>query len=175
MSILDDVLLENRKFTEDFQGEKLHHHAQKEIVILTCMDCRLIDFFEPALGLERVDAKIIKNAGNTIVGEDAIRSIAVALYMLGAKEVMVVGHTECGMAGVDIEKLEKNMLDAGISKDAISHFDLEKWCGGFSDERENVLKTCEAIKNHPLIPDVPVHGLLLDIESGELEVLLDGY
>jgi carbonic anhydrase len=33
----------------------------------------------------------------------------------------------------------------------------------------------EKIKNHPLIPDVPVHGLIIDIVTGELKVLVDGY
>ena len=64
----------------------------------------MIDFFEPALGLKRGDAKIVRNAGNSIVGEDAIRSIGAALYNLGAEEVLVVGHTECGMAGADADR-----------------------------------------------------------------------
>ena len=46
---------------------------------------------------------------------------------------------------------------------------------GFDDEEENVKNVVEKIKNHPLIPDVPVHGLIIDIVSGELKVLVDGY
>ena len=79
MTILDGILEDNKKFVENFEGEEMSHHAQKKLAILTCMDCRLIDFFEPALGLERGDAKIVRNAGNSIVGEDAIRSIGAAL------------------------------------------------------------------------------------------------
>ena len=75
MTILENVLEDNKKFVENFEGEEMSHHAQKKLAILTCMDCRLIDFFEPALVLERGDAKIVRNAGNSIVGEDAIRSI----------------------------------------------------------------------------------------------------
>ena len=93
MTILENVLEDNKKFVENFEGEEMSHHAQKKLAILTCMDCRLIDFFEPALGLERGDAKIVRNAGNSIVGEDAIRSIGAALYNLGCEEVLVVGHT----------------------------------------------------------------------------------
>ena len=41
---------------------------------------------------------------------------------------------------------------------------------------EDVIKNVvEKIKNHPLIPDVPVHGLIIDIVTGELNVLVDGY
>ena len=115
MTILDGILEDNKKFVENFEGEEMSHHAQKKLAILTCMDCRLIDFFEPALGLKRGDAKIVRNAGNSIVGEDAIRSIGAALYNLGAEEVLVVGHTECGMAGADAEALKK-ALEAKVNE-----------------------------------------------------------
>ena len=90
MTVLDDVLKDNREFVENFQGIEMSHHAAKNLVILTCMDCRLIEFLEPALGLDRGDAKIVRNAGNSISGEDAIRSIGAALYNLDANEVLVI-------------------------------------------------------------------------------------
>ena len=162
MTILDGILEDNKKFVENFEGEEMSHHAQKKLAILTCMDCRLIDFFEPALGLKRGDAKIVRNAGNSIVGEDAIRSIGAALYNLGAEEVLVVGHTECGMAGADADALKEKMLARGM-------------IGGFESEEANVLDVVDKIKNHPLIPDVPVHGLIIDIVTGELKVLKEDY
>ena len=120
MTILENVLEDNKKFVENFEGEEMSHHAQKKLAILTCMDCRLIDFFEPALGLERGDAKIVRNAGNSIVGEDAIRSIGAALYNLGCEEVLVVGHTECGMAGADADALKEKMLARGMKVEVMT-------------------------------------------------------
>ena len=163
MTILDGILEDNKKFVENFEGEEMSHHAQKKLAILTCMDCRLIDFFEPALGLKRGDAKIVRNAGNSIVGEDAIRSIGAALYNLGAEEVLVVGHTECGMAGADADALKEKMLARGIKEEDIAKYEA------------NVLDVVDKIKNHPLIPDVPVHGLIIDIVTGELKVLKEDY
>ncbi|MCI7292004.1 beta-carbonic anhydrase 1 [Methanobrevibacter woesei] len=172
--MLDEILENNKKFVEEFEGEKLSHHPQKKLAILTCMDCRLTGFLEPALGIGRGDAKIIKNAGNNIVDEDAIRSIAAAIFNLGAEEVMVIGHTDCGMAGSDAKKLEKTMLERGIPQEEIDKYDLKSWIGGFKDEKENVLDNVDKIKNHPLIPnDVPIHGLMIDIVSGELEIVSD--
>ena len=139
------------------------------------MSKTLKEFFEPALGLERGDAKIVRNAGNSIVGEDAIRSIGAALYNLGAEEVLVVGHTECGMAGADADALKEKMIARGIKEEDIAKYDLAEWIGGFADEEENVLNVVEKIKNHPLIPDVPVHGLIIDIVTGELKVLKEDY
>lgn len=172
--MLDEILAHNKEFVEDYEGEELSHHPQKKLAILTCMDCRLTGFLEPALGIGRGDAKIIKNAGNTIVGEDAIRSIAAAIFSLGAEEVIVVGHTECGMAGSDPKVLRQKMIDGGIEEAEIDKVDLKAWSGVFDDEEENVIETVETIRNHPLIPEnVPIHGVMLDIVSGEVEVVVD--
>ena len=175
MTVLGDVLKDNREFVENFQGIEMSHHAAKNLVILSCMDCRLIEFLEPALGLDRGDAKIVRNAGNSISGEDAIRSIGAALYNLDANEVLVVGHTDCGMASADADELKEKMIARGIKEEDIAKYDLAEWIGGFDDEEENVKNVVEKIKNHPLIPDVPVHGLIIDIVTGELKVLVDGY
>ena len=148
MTILDGILEDNKKFVENFEGEEMSHHAQKKLAI---------------------------NAGNSIVGEDAIRSIGAALYNLGAEEVLVVGHTECGMAGADADALKEKMLARGIKEEDIAKYDLAEWIGGFNDEEENVLNVVDKIKNHPLIPDVPVHGLIIDIVTGELKVLKEDY
>ena len=175
MTVLDDVLKDNREFVENFQGIEMSHHAAKNLVILSCMDCRLIEFLEPALGLDRGDAKIVRNAGNSIVGEDAIRSIGAALYNLDANEVLVVGHTDCGMASADADELKEKMIARGIKEEDIAKYDLAEWIGGFDDEEENVRNVVEKIKTHPLIPEVPVHGAIIDIVTGELKVLVYGY
>ena len=88
---------------------------------------------------------------------------------------MVVGHTECGMAGADADALKEKMLARGIKEEDIAKYDLAEWIGGFADGEENVLNVVDKIKNHPLIPDVPVHGLIIDIVSGELKVLKEDY
>ena len=104
--MLDEVMKNNANFVEEFEPKKMSHMPQKKLAIVTCMDTRLTGFLEPAMGIGRGDAKIIKNAGNAAVDRDVIRSVAAAIYALGAEEVMVVGHYDCGMANVDPEKLE---------------------------------------------------------------------
>ncbi|MGZ7134467.1 MAG: carbonic anhydrase, partial [Methanobacterium sp.] len=96
--MLDEVLKANEDFVREFEPKKMSHMPQKKLAIVTCMDTRLTGFLEPAMGIERGDAKIIKNAGNTVVDRDVIRSVAASIFALGAEEVMVVGHYECGMA-----------------------------------------------------------------------------
>lgn len=173
--MIDEVLKANEKFVEEHEPVCLGHLPQKKLAILTCMDTRLTCFLPEALGIGRGDVKLIRNAGNTIVGEDAIRSIAAAIYSLGCEEVMVIGHTDCGMANADPDKIRNNMIARGIPEEEIDKVDLIEWIGAISGEESNVLETVEQIKNHPLITDeVPIHGLIIDLETGKLDVLVDG-
>lgn len=174
--MLEEILEANKEFVDNFEPVSLGHLQEKKVAILTCMDCRLTGFLPNALGIGRGDAKIIRNAGNTIVGEDAIRSIAAAIYSLGCEEVLVVGHTECGMAHANPDAVKSKMIEMGIDEADIEAVgDLATWIGAIPGEEQNVLETVETIKNHPLISsEIPIHGLIMDITTGEVEVLIDG-
>ena len=173
--MLDEVLKANEEFVKDFEPKKMSHMPQKKLAIVTCMDTRLTGFLEPAIGIERGDAKIIKNAGNTAVDRDVIRSVAAAIHALGVEEVMVIGHYDCGMANVDPEKLEANMKTRGVDEKALSEVNLKDWIGAIDGEEENVMVVVEKIKESPFIPDdVPIHGLIIDLYDGKLKVLVEG-
>ncbi len=173
--MLDEVLKANEKFVDEFEPKKMSHMPQKRLAIVTCMDTRLTNFLEPAMGIERGDAKIIKNAGNAAVDRDVIRSVAAAIYALGAQEVMVVGHYECGMANVNPEALEATMKERGVDEETLSEVDLKEWIGAIDNEEENVAVVVEKIKESPFIPDdVPIHGLIIDLYDGKLKVLSQG-
>ena len=186
MSVLEEILKTNENFCKnppvDYSGED-HHESKlpkKHLAIVTCMDTRLVDFLEPALGLKRGDAKIIKTAGNVIVDvfDSTIRSLLVCIYELGVKEIAIIGHYECGMAKTTSESLTKAMLEHGISHDAIKMIskDLKEWADGFQKPEENVAKVVEDIKNNPLIPkDIAVHGLMFHPRDGKLDLIVDGY
>jgi len=175
--LLDEVLESNKEFVKEFDEVKLSHLPQKKLAIVTCMDTRLIDgFLEKAMGISRGDAKIVKNAGNNVLDRDVIRSVAAAIFALGAEEVMLVGHHDCGMAGANPEKLKAAMLEKGISPDEISKVDLAEWIGAIETEESNVINGVEKMKNSPLIPnDIPIHGLIINPNSGKIDVLVNGY
>lgn len=110
-----------------------------------------------------------------------MRSIIVAIYELNAYEICVVGHHDCGMAHIDPERTIQKMLDRGIPKQTISTLtgagiQLDHWLSGFGSVSESVRQSVEVIRNHPLIPkDIPVHGLVIDPETGDLEIIENGY
>lgn len=175
--LLNEVLESNKEFVEEFDGVKMSHLPQKKLAIVACMDTRLTDgFLEQAMGIGRGDAKIIKNAGNNVLDRDVVRSVAAAIFALGAEEVMLVGHQDCGMAGADSEKLKAAMIDKGISPDEIARIDIADWIGAIESEESNVINGVEKIKNSPLIPDnIPIHGLIMDPITGKVDVLVNGY
>lgn len=106
MTILGKALVINQSFVQnssedyEFIVSNVSKTPRKQLAILTCMDTRLVDFLEPALGIKREDAVIIKNAGNcvTSIFETTIRSLVLAIYELGVTEIMVIGHKDCGVA-----------------------------------------------------------------------------
>ena len=143
------------------------------------MDTRLIELLPAALGLKNGDVKIIKNAGATITNpfDSTMRSLLVAVYELGVEEIMVIGHTGCGVQGMNAEEMLNLMRKRGIDEEHISlmrhcGIDLNSWLHGFSDTAEAVNETVDLIRNHPLMAkDVRVAGYIMDSETGLLESL----
>ena len=182
MSVLDEMLQVNEKFcanppvdytNEDHYASKL---PKKHLAIVTCMDTRLVNFLEPALGLKRGDAKIIKTVGNCLNGvfDTTVRSLLVCIYELGVNEIAVIGHHECGMAKTTSESLTKAMISRGVSPDAIKMVEKEliEWADNFRYPEENVKEVVKQLRENPLIPkDVKVHGLMFHPRSGKVELL----
>ena len=180
MTLLDTILATNRKFVRPGAFPPLPKNPKKQFAIFTCMDTRLVDFLETAMGIRRGDAKVIKNAGNTIVDPTGgvVRSLVAAIFMLGVEEVFVIGHRDCGMAAVDPAQMKARMIERGIQRHAIETLvpDLAQWMGAFSCPVENVERVVSIIRENPLIPrDVPVHGLIFCPNDGKLEVVVRGY
>ena len=147
------------------------------------MDTRLTELLPKALNLRNGDAKIVKNAGATIMHPfgSIIRSIIVAIYEFDTDEVLVIGHKNCGMSNINGKETINKIINRGVTKETIetlnnSGIDIKKWLHGFDSVEESVKESVELIKKHPLIPrDIKVHGLIMDSESGKLEVITKDY
>lgn len=185
MTLLTNILEYNKTFVDNKQYEEFltDKFPDKRMVILTCMDTRLVELLPRALNLRNGDAKIIKNAGALVSHPfgSVMRSIIVAVYELNADEVLVIGHKECGMTGLNAESVLKKARERGISQvvlDTLEHsgIRLEQWLRGFNEVNEAVAQSLSVIRNHPLLPpSLPVHGLVIDPATGELELVEEGY
>lgn len=176
--MIEQMLQYNRQFVENKEYERFvtSKFPDKKIAIVTCMDTRLVELLPAALGIKNGDVKIIKNAGGTITNpfDSTMRSLLVAIYELGVNEVMIIGHTGCGVQGMDSHEMLHLMRERGIDEEHISlmkhcGIDLDSWLHGFDDTDSAVAETVDLVKNHPLVPkDVVVCGYIMDSTTGEL-------
>lgn len=185
MSKLQEILDHNREFVEDKKYCKYitSKEPNKKMVILSCMDTRLTELLPKAMNIRNGDVKLIKNAGATIMHPfgSIMRSIVVAVYEFQADEVFVVGHHGCGMSSINTDEILKKATARGITPEVMdtlgnAGIDIRKWLHGFDSVEESVRESVELIKRHPMIPgDIRVHGLIMDPQTGGLEVIIDGY
>ena len=106
-----------------------------------------------------------------------VRSLVVAVHALGCEEIFVIGHSDCGMAQIDAEKLTEHMISRGVPAEAINRLQpsFREWLGAFKDPRGNVKRVVQVLRDSPLIPnDIPVHGMIFHPEIGSLDVLTRG-
>ncbi|MGN7478444.1 beta-class carbonic anhydrase [Solibacillus silvestris] len=184
MSALQTILEYNEKFVAEKQYEEYAttKYPDKKIVVLSCMDTRLVELLPKAMNLRNGDVKVVKSAG-AIVNHPfggIMRSLLVAVYELKADEVYIIGHYDCGMSAVDPNVMIGHMLERGVTQETLdiinyARVDLKEWLRGFGDIKTSVLKSVDLVRSHPLMPNgVPVHGLVIDPQTGKLDLLTDG-
>lgn len=179
--MVEEMLKFNEEFVQN-EGYKPHITSKfpdKKIAIVTCMDTRLVQLLPAALGIKNGDVKMIKNAGGVINNpwDSTVRSLLVAIYELGVEEIMIIGHTQCGVQGMNSEEMIHAMKKHGIKPETIEFvkncgIDLEKWFKGFDDSIQSVKDSVKLVRNHPFIPaDIKVAGYIMDSTTGLLTVL----
>lgn len=176
--MIEEILRHNGKFVEDKGYERFitSKYPDKKIAIVTCMDTRLVELLPSALGVRNGDVKIIKNAGGVITNpfDSAMRSLLIAVYELGVEEIMVIGHTECGVQGMNADEMLHLMKERGVPEGNISlmrhcGIDLDRWLHGFDEVEQAISETVDLIRNHPLMTaDVKVGGYVIDSVTGQL-------
>ena len=173
MSQLDKILEYNKAFVEnrEYEHYQTDKYPDRNVMIVTCMDTRLIDLLPRAIGVKNGDVQMVKTAGAVISDPygTEIRSILVGVYDMGVKEVIVIGHDDCGMQGLKPEKLIDEMIERGIDEKCCCEDGIHNWLTGFDDICEAVNGTVNLIKNNKLMPkDVSVNGLVINPKTGEL-------
>ena len=127
MSALPEILAHNAAFVagkgyEEFLTSPL---PNKRLVVITCMDTRLVELLPKAMGIRNGDVKMIKIAGAVVSHPfgSVMRSVLVAVYQLGAEEIAVVGHHGCGMTGLSPDEVLDKARRRGISAETLNTLD----------------------------------------------------
>jgi len=155
-AVRDEILAANAAHAADFGGAELAAPPARRLAVVTCMDARL----DPAsfLGLRPGDAHVLRNAGG-LVTDDVLRSLAVSHHLLGTREALVIGHTDCGMLS-----FTNGDLRARLATD----IDFLP----FSDLEESIRTSVRAIAESPLLPEsFGASGFVYDVASGRLREL----
>jgi len=147
------------------------------IIALTCIDPRLNPLLPEVLGVPEQHFIWLRNAGNIVTQplSSTMRSLALACAVKGGKEIVIIGHTDCHVAKTSMVQLLEKFKALGVERHSLPD-NLTEYFGLFATERQNIIKGCDIVRRSPLIgATTPVHGLLVDIETGKLDWLVNGY
>ncbi|HUN35995.1 MAG TPA: carbonic anhydrase [Trebonia sp.] len=156
--MIDDLLARNEKYATTFPGPAAGRPAL-HLAVVACMDARLD--VEAALGLSAGDAHVIRNAGG-VVTDDVLRSLVISQRLLGTREIVLIHHTDCGMA-----KFTDDGLKAEIEKDTGIR---PPWAmEAFTDPAADVLQSIARLKASPFVPFTgSIRGFVFEVETGRL-------
>ena len=177
--MIEELLKHNKDFVDSKGYEKFitTKYPDKKIAILTCMDTRLVELLPAALGVKNGDVKLIKNAGGVVTHPfgSAMRSLLIAVYELGVKEIMIIGHTDCGAQHLNSDEFIEQIKAAGVQPDHIDMMeycgvDLRSWLSGFGDAKASLKRSIHIVRHHPLMPQngITVRGFIIDSTTGKL-------
>lgn len=158
MSAIDPLVQANREFALGYSGGLSGSPARK-VAVVTCMDARI----DPvrALGITVGDANVVRNAGGLVV-TDTIRSLAISQRKLGTTAIMIIQHTQCGLATFSDEEFRNELAtETGVEP---------PWGPRpFGAQEENVRQALERIRTSPFLPHRDdVRGFIFDVATGLL-------
>ena len=160
----EDLLAANETYAARFTATGLPGKAARGLAVVTCMDSRI----EPLqmLGLSTGDAKILRNAGARVT-DDVLRTLVLAVHLLGVDRVMVVAHTQCRMATVTDDEVHAAIREgAGIDTRSLEFRTMD-------DQEATLAADVQRIRSSPYLPaGLPVVGCRYDVATGRVEVVV---
>ena len=154
-----DVVAANAAYARSFRLQGLPAVAGLELGVVTCMDSRI----EPLnmLGLAPGDAKILRNAGARVT-DDVLRTLVLAVHLLGVRRVMVVAHTNCKMAEATDAEVHARLAERGLDSRSLDF-------GMVADQEATLRADVQRVDSWPFLHgDVVVGGFLYDVDTGLL-------
>jgi len=91
-----------------------------------------------------------------------LRSLTVSRHLLGMRETLLIGHTDCGLEGTTEAEIHAAVPGAG-GMEFLPFADLE----------ESVREGLRRIRATPLLADVETSGWIYDVETGRLHEVGD--
>ena len=150
----------NETFVSTFSGKDTPGKAGKGLLILTCMDSRIIP--HEIFGLKIGDVKVIRNAGGQL-NPEVENDIVLASYLLNCERIVIMPHTKCAMASLPLVDVRNTLAD--LSKKDFSNFTPRM----IDDAQEKLKSDVNSLKNNALLKEgVEVYGAIYDVDTGKV-------
>lgn len=159
VGVIDELLERNASYGAEFAHGALSAPPEKGLAVVACMDARMD--VHAILGLRPGDAHVIRNAGG-VVTEDVLRSLVVSQHALGTREAMLIHHTECGMLGLDEDRLRDRVA---VATGSAPTFPL----ASMSDLEGSVRESIERVRTSDFLVYEEVRGFIYEVRSGHLK------
>lgn len=128
------------------------------LLILTCMDCRVLPL--QLFGLDPGEVHLLRNAGARVT-PDVLRSVLLSTRLMGVDQVIVLHHSRCGVGRTD-GQLATALREAGVEDPPADLY-------GAPDAVDALRADLEALRSDPHLPDdLRVAGYRYDIDDGRV-------
>lgn len=164
MGGFEDVLEANAEYATQFSDSGLPGRAARGLAVVTCMDSRISPL--EMLGLDPGDAKILRNAGARVT-DDVLRTLVLAVHLLGVERVMLVAHTDCRMTKVTDDDVHATIAaESGVDTRSLDFHTIP-------DQQATLARDVQRIRSSPYLPsDLAVVGARYDVRTGRIEVVV---
>jgi carbonic anhydrase len=155
-----DELLERNLTLDEAYPDGMGPMTTLKIALLMCMDARING--HGAFRLTPGEVHLLRNAGG-VVTEDVNRSQSISQHALGTREIMIIHHTDCGLA-----RLEEDIFRAHLATFAGYR---PTWAvQAFKDPHDSVRESLRRVRDSPfLLHRDEARGFIFDVNTGLLE------
>ena len=158
-----DIADSNAEFVSAFTGQNVPGLPAKKMLLLTCMDCRIIP--HQVLGMSIGDMKVIRNGGGQL--NSAVESdIIVANNVLDCDQILIMQHTQCGMAAATLESVRESVqANTGVDASQFTPSVIENQMAKLSHD-------VETLRNNPMLKsNAVVQGAMYHVETGKVDFI----
>ena len=156
--LIDSLKANNTLYSSNFDGKDVPGRAREKLLILTCMDSRIIP--HEVFGLGIGDVKVVRNAGGQL-NPEVEKDIVLASYMLDCHSIVIMPHTRCAMASLPLADVRHKLSD--MSGKDFSDFN-PRMIDDANSKLRNDVATLQA--NQLLKDGVQVYGAIYDVDTG---------
>ncbi len=148
----------NAAYAAEFAAANVPGKAAKRLLLLTCMDSRIVP--HAIFGLKEGDVKVLRNAGGQL-NPEVLNDIVLASHVLNCECIVIMPHTKCAMASQTLDGL-RTSLTSNSGKD-FSSFAPRL----IMDPKSKLASDVAELQAHPLLHDAAtVHGAVYDVDTG---------